>query len=140
MNKTFISTACHVHCIFTKKSIFLAVVQLSIRYSIPFYPITLVGHLFTTDGFATIPFHLVLFTTALVELASTASVHCQLPTSSSVCLFFFFLLLCPVGMSLLNQRTLRRFQTILVSISCPASGAHHILQWLLGSFCEPAHW
>ena len=38
-------------------------------YSILFYPITLEGHRGTTDEFATIPFHLNLFSAALVELA-----------------------------------------------------------------------
>ena len=63
-----------------------------------------------------------------------------LRTSSSVCLFFFFVSLCPVGLSLLYQKTLRHGQTILASVSWPGSGVRHILQWLLGSFCEPPHW
>ena len=54
--------------------------------------------------------------------------------------FFFFLSLCPVGLSLLNQKTLRHGQTILASVSWPRSGVRHILQWLLGSFCEPPNW
>ena len=60
-------------------------------FSILFYPITLECHRGTTDEFATIPFHLVLFSAALVELAKSISVHSLycLPTSSSVCLFFF---------------------------------------------------
>ena len=41
--------------------------------SILFYPITLEGHRGTTDEFTTIPFHLVLFSAALVELAKTIS-------------------------------------------------------------------
>ena len=44
-------------------------------YSILFYPITLEGHRGTTDKFATIPFYLVLFTAALVELAKSIPVH-----------------------------------------------------------------
>ena len=63
-----------------------------------------------------------------------------LPTSSSVCLFLFFLSPCTVGLSLLNQKTLRHGQTILAFVSCPGSGVRHILQWLLRSFCEPPHW
>ena len=39
--------------------------------SILFYPITLEGHRGTTDEFATIPFHLDLFSAALVELAKS---------------------------------------------------------------------
>ena len=44
-------------------------------YSILFYPITLGGRWGTTDEFATIPFHLDLFSAALVELAKSIPVH-----------------------------------------------------------------
>ena len=44
-------------------------------FSILFYPITLEGRRGTTDEFATIPFHLDLFSTALVELAKSIPVH-----------------------------------------------------------------
>ena len=44
-------------------------------YSILFYPITLGGRRGTTDEFATIPFHLDLFSAALVELARSIPVH-----------------------------------------------------------------
>ena len=44
-------------------------------YSILFYPITLEGRQGTTDEFATIPFHLVLFSAALVELANYIPIH-----------------------------------------------------------------
>ena len=40
-----------------------------------FYPITLESHRGTTDEFATIPFHLVLFSAALFELAKSIPVH-----------------------------------------------------------------
>ena len=43
--------------------------------SVLFYPITLEGRRGTTDEFATIPFHLVLFSAALVELAKSIPVH-----------------------------------------------------------------
>ena len=46
-----------------------------IFYSILFYPITLEGRRGTTDEFATIPFHLDLFSAALVELAKSIPVH-----------------------------------------------------------------
>ena len=46
-----------------------------IDYSILFYPITLGGRRGTTDEFATIPFHLDLFSAALVELAKSIPVH-----------------------------------------------------------------
>ena len=44
-------------------------------YSILFYPITLEGRRGSTDEFATIPFHLDLFSAALVELAKSIPVH-----------------------------------------------------------------
>ena len=44
-------------------------------YSILFYPITLEGRRGNTDEFATIPFHLDLFSAALVELAKSIPVH-----------------------------------------------------------------
>ena len=46
-----------------------------IIYSILFYPITLGGRRGTTDEFATIPFHLDLFSAALIELAKSIPVH-----------------------------------------------------------------
>ena len=45
------------------------------HYSILFYSITLEGRSGTTDEFATIPFHLVLFSAVLVELAKSIPVH-----------------------------------------------------------------
>ena len=44
-------------------------------HSILFYPITLEGRWGTKDEFATIPFHLDLFSAALVELAKSIPVH-----------------------------------------------------------------
>ena len=44
-------------------------------YSILFYPITWEGRRGTTDEFATTPFHLDLFSAALVELAKSIPVH-----------------------------------------------------------------
>ena len=84
-----------------------------------FYPITLEGRRGTTDEFATIPFHLDLFSAALVELTKSIPVHSLILSShpSSVCLFFFFLSLCPVGLSLQNQKTLRHGQIILAFVS-----------------------
>ena len=40
-------------------------------YSILFYPLTLEGRRGTTDEFSTIPFHLVLFSAVLIELAKS---------------------------------------------------------------------
>ena len=55
--------------------------------SILFYPITLEGRRGTTDEFATIPFHLDLFSAALVELAKSIPVHSLILSSH----FFFCL-------------------------------------------------
>ena len=44
-------------------------------YSILFYRITLEGRRGTTDKFATIPFHLDMFSAALVKLAKSIPVH-----------------------------------------------------------------
>ena len=44
-------------------------------YSILFYPITLEGRRGTTDEFASIPFHLDLFSAAPVELVKSIPVH-----------------------------------------------------------------
>ena len=119
-------------------------IQLLLRNinSILFHPITLDGRRGTIDEFATIPFHLDLFSAALVELAKSIPVHSlRLSFRLFFCLpFFVFLSLCPVGLSLLNQKSLRHGQTILAFVSRPGSGVRHILQWLLGSFCEPPHW
>ena len=54
-------------------------------YSILFYPITLGGRWCITDEFATIPFHLDLFSAALVELAKSIPVHSLILSSH----FFF---------------------------------------------------
>ena len=74
------------------------------------------GHQATTDEFATIPFHLVLFSAALVELTNSISVHSFI-LSSHLFLCPPLLSLSPVGLSLLNQKILRRGQTTLISTS-----------------------
>ena len=58
-------------------------------YSILFYPITLEGCQGTTYEFATIPFHLVLFSAALVELAKAIPVHSFILSSHLFCLPLF---------------------------------------------------
>ena len=50
-------------------------VQCDLMIYFLFYPITLGGRRGTTDEFATIPFHLDLFSAALVELAKSIPVH-----------------------------------------------------------------
>ena len=60
-------------------------------FSILFYPITLEGRWGTTDEFATIPFHLDLFSAALVELAKSIPVHSLILSSHLFfCLSFSF--------------------------------------------------
>ena len=83
------------------------------------YPITLEGRRGTKDNFATIPFHLVLYSAPLVELAKSFPVHSLILSSH---LFFFlplfrFLFSMPYRISLLNQKTLKHGQTILTSVS-----------------------
>ena len=50
--------------------------NISAMFCIMFYPITLEGRRGTTDEFTTIPFHLVLFSAALIRLAK--SISCSL--------------------------------------------------------------
>ena len=64
-----------------------------IFFSILFYPITLGGRRGTTDEFATITFHLDLFSAALVELAKSIPVHSLI--LSSHCFFCLPLFLFP---------------------------------------------
>ena len=95
----------------------------NMHYSILFYPITVGGRWGTTDEFATIPFHLDLFSAALVELAKSIPVHSLILSSHRFfCLpLFLFPFTVPcriaVGLSLLNQKTLRHGQTILAFVS-----------------------
>ena len=49
--------------------------------SILFYPITLEGRRGSTDEFATIPVHLVLFSAALVELKKSIPIHSLIVSS-----------------------------------------------------------
>ena len=84
------------------------------------------------DDFATIPFHLVLFSVAPVELAKSIPVYSLILSFN---LFFCLPLLFPFIVfcrsPLLNKKTLIQGQTTLVSVSWPGSGVRHILQWLL---------
>ena len=60
-----------------------------------FYPIPLQGRRGITDEFVTIPFHLVLFSAALVELEKSISVHSLI--LSSHLLFYLPLFLFPLA-------------------------------------------
>ena len=97
-------------------------------YLFLFYSITLEGRRNTTDEFATIPFHLVLFSAALVELAKSIAVHSLILSSHLFFCLSFFLFPFPVWLSLLNQETLKHGQTISAFVSWPGSGVRHVLQ------------
>ena len=84
--QTHVNCACYL-C-------FCAVFLASI-VSILFYPITLEGRRGTTDEFATIPFHLDLFSAALVELAKSIPVHSLILSWSSHLFFCLPLFLFP---------------------------------------------
>ena len=56
-----------------------------------FYPITLEGRRGTTDEFATIPFHLDLFSAALVELAKSIPVHSLILSSHNLFIYMYLI-------------------------------------------------
>ena len=79
--------------------------------TILFYPITLEGRRGTTDEFATIPFHLDLFSAALVELVKSIPVHSLILSSHLFfCLplffFFFFFFIVPCRIVFAKQEDL----------------------------------
>ena len=111
-------------------------------YSILFYPIALEGCRDTTDEFATIPFHLVLFSAALVELAKLILFHSFI---LSFQLFFCLpFVLCPYTVpcriAFAKPEDIQMWRNYLSFHVLTGSEVHHILQWLLGSFCKPPHW
>ena len=89
----------HIYCILLFMNYLLSNLDFTLPYFFLLFPITLEG-CGASDDFATVSFHRVLFSAALVELAKSI-----LSISSSCYLFIFFLLLCSVGLSLLNQKT-----------------------------------
>ena len=88
-------------------------------YSFLFYPITLEGRRGTTDEFATTPFHLDLFSAALVELAKSIPVHSLILSSHLFfCLpLFLFPFTVPCSIVFAKPETLRHGQTILAFVS-----------------------
>ena len=76
-----------------KRTIIIGPLQKPSIYSTLFYPITLKGRRGTKNELATIPFHLVMFSAALVELAKSIPVH-SMELSSHL---FFCLPLSPLG-------------------------------------------
>ena len=135
------NNSCTTDAILTKLHVHQCIMVIYIHFNSILLSIlskTLEGRQGTTDEFTTTPLHLCLFSAALVELAESIPVtfwYC-LPTSSSVCLYSVFLSLCPVGLSLLNQKTLKHSQIILAS--WPGSGVLHIYfpmaAWILALF------
>ena len=117
---------------------------LKFRYClhILFYPITLEGRRGTTDEFATIPFHLVLFSAALVELANSIPVHSLILSSHLFfCLpLFLFPFTVPCRIDFAKPEDLETWPNHLSFRFLPGSGVRHILQWLFGSFCQPPYW
>ena len=112
----------------------------AISYSILFYPITLEGRRGTIGEYATIPFHLVLFSAALVELAKSIPVHSLI--SSSHLFFCLPLFLFPFTVScrivFAKPEDLETWPSHLSFHFLLESGLCHILQWLLGTFCVPS--
>ena len=106
-----------------------------------FYSITLEGRLGTIDEFATITFHLVLFSAALVEPAKSISVYSLILSSHLFVLLslFLFPFTVPCGIVFAKPEDIETWPNHLSFRILPWSGVHHILQWLLGSFCEPTH-
>ena len=110
--------------------------------SILFYPVTLEVRRGTTDEFARIPFHLVLFSAALVELATSIPVQSLiLSTHFFFCLpLFLFPFTVPCSIVFAKPEDLETWPNHLSFRFLTGSGVRHILKWLLGSFCEPPHW
>ena len=79
----------------------------TINYRIPFYPVTLQRRWGTTDYFAVIPFHLVLFSAVLTELTKLSLVHSlRLSFHLFFCLhllLFPFIVLCRFGFAKLED-------------------------------------
>ena len=92
--------------------------------SILFYPITLEGRQGTTDEFATIPFHLGLFSAALVELAKSIPVLSLILSSHLFfCLpLFLFPFTVPCRMVFAKPEDLETWPNHLRNVSWPWSG------------------
>ena len=107
-----------------------------------FYPLTLEDRRGTSDKFATIPFHFVLVSAALDELPKSIPVHSLILSSH---LFFcppLFLFPCTVPCRIVfaKPEDLETWPNRLSFRFLTRVRSSYILQWLLGSFCEPPHW
>ena len=116
--------------------------DLLLLFSILFYPITLGGRRGTTYEFATIPFHLDLFSASLVELAKSISVHSLILSSHLFfCLpLFLFPFTVPCRIVFAKPEDLETWPNHLSFRFLTRVRSSSFLQWLLGSFCEPPHW
>ena len=107
-----------------------------------FYPIILEGRRGTTDEFSTIPFHLVLFSAALVELAKFIPVHSLMLSSH---LFFclphlLFPFTVPCMIVFAKPEDFEMWQNHLSFRFFARVRSSSYSQFLLGSPCEPPYW
>ena len=110
--------------------------------SILFYPMTLEGRRGTTDEFATIPFHLILFSAALVELAKPTPVHSLILSSHLFfCLpRFLFPFTVPCRIVFAKPEDIETWPKHLSFRFLTRVRSSSYSPILLGSFCEPPHW
>ena len=142
--KIILELSCKFHLIWISATCFWSCIRRShttrfLFYSL-FYPITLEGRRGTTDEFATIPFHLVLFSAVLVELAKSIPVHSLiLSTQLFFCLpLFLFPFTVPCRIVFAKPEDLETWPNhlsfrFLTRIRSSSSSP-------IGSFCEPPHW
>ena len=94
------------------------------------------GHRGTTDEFATIPFRLVLFSAALVELTNSIPVHSLILSSHLfLCPPLLFPFTVPCRIVIAKPEDFETWPNHLNFRFLTGSGVYHIFQWLLGSFC-----
>ena len=99
------------------------------------------GHQGATDEFATIPFHLVLFSAALVELTNSILVHSLILSSHLfLCLPLLFPFTVPCTIVLAKPEDFEMWPNHLSFSFLTRVRSYHILQWLPGSFCKPPYW
>ena len=99
------------------------------------------GHQGATDEFATIPFHLFLFSAALVELTNSILVHSLILSSHLfLCLPLLFPFTVPCTIVLAKPEDFEMWPNHLSFRFLTRVRSYHILQWLPGSFCKPPYW
>ena len=114
----------------TRATITYSFCQCYILNSILFYPITLEGRRGTTDEFATIPFHLVLFSVALVELVKSIPVHSLILSSH----LFFYLPLFPFPFTVPRRIVFAKPEDLEI---WPDHPSFHFLTRVRSSSCSP---